>query len=89
MKIVNIITLNFINNWMFKKILSKQIKCEKMKNFIQLAEYKIAQYKKCNLIIEGHYHQNQIYKNYINLPSLYCQNSFLQLKNEEFIEKSI
>jgi len=86
MKIVNILSLNFINNWMFKKILNKNIKCEKIDNFISLAEYKLLQYQDCNLIIEGHYHQNRIYKNYINLPSLYCQKSFLQLKNRAFIE---
>ena len=85
MNIVNIITFNFVNNWMFKKILSKKIRCDKMKVFKQMAEYKISQYN-CNLIIEGHYHQNRMYKNYINLPSLYCQKSFLQLKNKEFIE---
>ena len=87
MYIVNIISLNFINNWMFKKLLVKPIKCEEMRSFQKLANYKISRYIDCNLIIEGHYHQNKIYKNYINLPSLYCQNSFIQLKNNEFIEK--
>ena len=86
MNVMNLITLNFINNWIFKKILNKNIKCEKIDNFISLAEYKLLQYQDCNLIIEGHYHQNQLYKNYINLPSLYCQNSFFQLKNKKFIQ---
>jgi len=89
MSIVNVITLNFINNWMFKKLINKKIKCEKMEYFEKLAQEKISFYQDCNLIIEGHYHQNKIYKNYINLPSLYCQNSFLYLKNGQFIEKSI
>jgi len=86
MNVMNLITLNFINNWIFRKILNKNIKCEKIDNFISLAEYKLLQYQDCNLIIEGHYHQNEIYKNYINLPSLYCQNSFFQLKNKKFIQ---
>ena len=86
MNVMNLITLNFINNWIFRKILNKNIKCEKIDNFISLAEYKLLQYQDCNLIIEGHYHQNQLYKNYINLPSLYCQNSFFQLKNKKFIQ---
>jgi len=86
MNIINIITFNFLNNWMFKKILSKNIKCDSMSNFEKLAKYKLSQYKNCNLIIEGHYHQNKIYQNYLNLPSLYCQKSFIQLKNKEFIE---
>jgi len=86
MNIMNLITLNFINNWMFKLILSKYIKCDKMENFEELAKQKLFFYPDCNLIIEGHYHQNQIYKNYLNLPSLYCQKSFLQLKNQDFIE---
>jgi UDP-2,3-diacylglucosamine hydrolase len=85
MKIVNIVTLNFVNNWMFRKLLNKYIRCDEMNNFTKLAEYKISQYN-CDFIIEGHYHQNKIYKNYLNLPSLYCQNSFLQLKNNKFIE---
>jgi len=86
MNIVNILSLNFINNWMFKKILNKKIRCEKITNFENLAKQKLMFYDDCRLIIEGHYHQNKIYKNYLNLPSLYCQNSFLQLKNGEFVE---
>ena len=86
MNLVNFFSLNFINNWMFKKLLVKKIKCDKMKNFENLAKYKLTQYKDCKLIIEGHYHQNKIYNNYINLPSLYCQNSILQFKNQQFQE---
>ena len=88
MNIVNIISLNFINNWMFKKILNKKIKCENF-DFISLAKQKLTFYKNCKLIIEGHYHQNKIYKNYINLPSLYCQKSYIQFTNNQFIERKI
>ena len=86
MNVINVLSMNFINNWMFKKLLNKKIVCGKMNSFEELAKYKITIYNKCNIIIEGHYHQNKNYKNYLNLPSLYCQNSFLQLKNKEFIE---
>ena len=85
LKILNYLSLNFVNNWLFKTILNKKIKCIKIKNFQNLAEYKISRYN-CKIVIEGHYHQNMIYKNYINLPSLFCQNSFLQLQNNEFVE---
>jgi len=83
MKIMNIITLNFINNWLFKSILSKKIKCEKISDFKKLANYKIS-IKDCDFIIEGHYHQNQFYKNYLNLPSLYCQKEYIKFQNGIF-----
>jgi len=88
MNIVNIFTLNFINNWMFKKILNKKIKCENF-DFDSLAKQKLKFYKDCKLIIEGHYHQDKTYKNYINLPSLYCQKSYIQFINSQFIERFI
>jgi len=86
MDFFNIVSLNFINSWVFKKILNKKVKCDFMKDFEKLAREKISLYPKCILIIEGHYHQNKTYKNYINLPSLYCKKSFFQLKNREFHE---
>jgi len=89
MNFVNIISFNFINNWLFKLILSKKIRCDKMKEFIELAKMKINLYKDCRLIIEGHYHQNERYKHYINLPSLFCQNSYLKYQNGNFVEISI
>ena len=89
MNFVNIISFNFINNWLFKLILSKKIRCDKMKEFIKLAKMKINLYKECKVIIEGHYHQNERYKHYINLPSLFCQNSYLKYQNGNFVEISI
>jgi UDP-2,3-diacylglucosamine hydrolase len=86
MKFINIVSFNFMNNWLFKKILSKNISCDKMDSFEKLAKMKINLYKNCRLIIEGHYHQNKRYKNYLNLPSLYCQNSYLMYKNKQFRE---
>jgi UDP-2,3-diacylglucosamine hydrolase len=59
MKFINLISLNFLNNWLFKKVLSKKIRCDKMNSFEKLAKMKIKLYKNCRLIIEGHYHQNK------------------------------
>ena len=84
MNLVNVITLNFLNNWIFKKLLNKNIRCDELKDFQKLALKKIDLYNDCNLIIEGHYHQNKFYKNYLNLPSLYCQKAFLSYKNGNF-----
>jgi len=89
MKFVNVITFNFLNNWLFKILLNKKIRCDKMEEFQKLAKQKLKFYPNCDLIIEGHYHQDSFYKNYLNLPSLYCQKSFLQLKNGTFITISI
>ena len=86
MKFINIVTFNFINNWLFKLILSKKVRCDKMKEFDKLAKMKIDLYKDCRLIIEGHYHQNERYENYLNLPSLYCQKAYLMYKKKQFIE---
>ena len=86
MKFINIFTFNFINNWLFKLILSKKIKCEKMNNFDKLVKMKINLYKNCRLIIEGHYHQNRKFQNYLNLPSLFCQKSYLIYQKGRFIE---
>jgi UDP-2,3-diacylglucosamine hydrolase len=83
MKFINIVSFNFMNNWLFKKILSKNISCDKI-DFKKLAKMKIKLYKNCKFIIEGHYHQNKRYKNYLNLPSLYCQNSYFKYKDGYF-----
>ena len=77
--VVNILSLNFINNWLFKKILKKKIKCSKISNFKAKIIQKIADidYK---IIIEGHYHQNVLYnvfnKMYINLGAFKCNRSY-------------
>ena len=89
---LNIISLNFINNWLFKKILQKKIDCKRLKNF----EKKIKEKLKLNdygIIIEGHYHQNKILyiydKKYINLPAFVCTKSYnlIQLNNNPIIKE--
>ena len=78
-KILNFISFNFINNWLFKKILQKNIKCFKISNFKTKIFKKIADidYK---MIIEGHYHQNVLYnmkdKIYVNLGAFKCEKCY-------------
>ncbi|NPA55099.1 MAG: UDP-2,3-diacylglucosamine diphosphatase [Epsilonproteobacteria bacterium] len=89
MKLAHILSGNIINNWLFKALLKKPVKCEKMKHLNEFVKKKLSFYDKCDIIIEAHYHQNIILDNYVNLPSLYCQKSFLQLENGKFVEKFV
>jgi len=74
-----------LNNYISKKIENNQFKkniCSKIKNFENLISSKIENYNatKNSYIVEGHYHQNQIFSinniNYINLPSFACNQSY-------------
>jgi UDP-2,3-diacylglucosamine hydrolase len=63
-----------------KQIIEYQIKKLKIKNICsKFIRYKnrfekiLKHYPKNSLIIEGHFHQGVVYKNYISLPSLACQ----------------
>ncbi|ACM92975.1 metallophosphoesterase [Nautilia profundicola AmH] len=89
---LNFFSLNFLNNWLFKKILQKKIDCTKIKNF----EKKIKEKTKkldYDIIIEGHYHQNEILhfhdKTYISLPAFVCTKSYIliQLDNNPIIKE--
>ncbi|WP_457560939.1 UDP-2,3-diacylglucosamine diphosphatase [Caminibacter sp.] len=84
LNILNIITLNFKNSWLLKKILQKKIKCLKISGFRVKVFSKIADinYKK---IIEGHYHQGVEYdfedKTYFNLGAYVCDKVFYVYKD--------
>jgi len=72
-------TLTLLRPWE-KEIIDHRLKRLKAKNICkEFIEYQkrfdaiIKQYPKNSLIIEGHFHQGVIYKNYISLPSLACQ----------------
>ena len=92
--------LNFMNMIDFNYKISKKIEnallskniCHRMKNFEELVNKRINNYK-TDIIIEGHYHQGKTYiidnKKYINIPSLCCDNSYTKLVNSEFLEESI
>jgi len=83
-KFLNLVTFNFYNNWLFKKILKKRVKCTKIENFELKIKKKIADMK-YKLIIEGHYHQNVIYnfknKTYINIGAFKCDKSYYIFKD--------
>ena len=61
-----------IINYKIKKLKIKNI-CFKFIKYQSKFEMISRHYPKNSLIIEGHFHQGVIYKNYISLPSLACQ----------------
>ncbi len=63
-----------------KKLREKNI-CTKIKNFEKIIESIIEKYPSNALIVEGHFHQNRVYKNYISLPALACQKRVGIVKN--------
>jgi len=79
LKIINIVTFNCFNNWLFKKILKKRVKCFKIPNFKLKVIEKIADIN-YNTIIEAHYHQNILYnidkKIYINVGAFKCDKCY-------------
>jgi len=84
-KLLNYVSFNFVNNWLFKAILRKKVKCLKILDFEAKIKEKIADinYK---MIIEGHYHQNKIFdfgdKVYVNLGAFACDKSYFVFENE-------
>jgi UDP-2,3-diacylglucosamine hydrolase len=88
-KLLNILTFNFLNNWLFRKILQKKIKCLQIPNFRQKVFLKTADinYK---IIVEGHYHQNKKFvfenKTYINLGAFVCNQSYFVFENNDLKE---
>ncbi len=84
LNILDIISLNFINSQIFKKILKKKIKCNKILNFKKKVLKKIADID-YNTIIEGHFHQNIFFefggKRYYNLGAFYCDKSYYIFKD--------
>ncbi len=67
-----------------KKLREKNI-CSKIKNFKTIIERIIEKYPQNTLIVEGHFHQNIIFKNYISLPSLACQKKIAIVKSGRFL----
>ena len=71
------------------QILSCKDICHNMKNFNQKAKEIIKSYSRVDMIVEGHYHQGELYKNYISLPSLACQKQIAVVEDENIIFKSL
>jgi len=88
-RMLNILSFNFINNWLFKKILKKSVKCNKIENFKTTIFKKIADIS-YNMIIEGHYHQNVFYKfgnkKYYGLCAYFCKKCYYTYKDYKLKE---
>ncbi len=69
--------------------LKKKSICFEFKNFYKRLDRVLKNYPKDALIIEGHYHQKEIYKNYISLPSLACSGSVGVLRGKKVIFERI
>lgn len=90
LKFLNFIDFNyFISKRIEKSLLNKNI-CHEFTNFEEFARKRVLNYD-TNIIIEGHYHQGKSYRiddqEYINIPSLACQNSFTRFKNKKFVNE--
>ena len=71
-----------------KKLREKNI-CGKIKKFEKMMESIVKKYPKESLIVEGHFHQNRLFKNYISLPSLACQKKVAIVKNGKILISNI
>ncbi len=87
--VLNLLSFNFLNGWVFKKILKKDIKCNKISNFKEIIMKKIADID-YNMIIEGHFHQNVFLqlsgREYYNLGAFYCDRSYYIYKDHKLKE---
>ena len=91
----------FLNFRLSKRILNKlkrKILDYKIPNFKELAEAKVYRYNglcKADIVIEGHYHQGDIFElgsqKYVNVPSFACEQSYFIVEyvpNIKFARKS-
>jgi len=87
MKLINLIDINnFLSKKVETKLMGKKI-CHKQNNFLEFVSNRRKYYdslSKVDLIIEGHFHQGYQSKNYINLPSLACDNRYMRYQNSQF-----
>jgi len=69
------------------KLKNKKI-CDYFKEYKSKFDTIIDEYPPKSLIIEGHFHQAIIYKNYVSLPSLACQGEIgiIKMGNIEFLK---
>jgi UDP-2,3-diacylglucosamine hydrolase len=77
-----------IINHRMRKLEIKNI-CGDFKNYQQRFNTIIKHYPKDSLIIEGHFHQGVIHKNYISLPSLACQRKIARVIGSRLVFKAI
>ena len=67
-----------------RKLKAKRI-CGEFEGYKKRFDSIIEKYPKNSLIIEGHFHQARIYKNYISLPSLACQGEVGIIKSGKIV----
>ena len=73
-----------IINHRMKKLKEKNI-CGNFKNYQKRFDAIRREYPQNSLIIEGHFHQSIIHKNYISLPSLACQKKIAKVHNGKIV----
>lgn len=92
LKFMNFIDINyFISKKIENGLLNKNI-CHKMSYFEKIVTKRVNNYK-TDIIIEGHYHQGDSFvingQKYINIPSLCCSDTYIQITEFEFLGKRI
>jgi UDP-2,3-diacylglucosamine hydrolase len=88
-----IVALNKLdfNGWITKLVLksqkNKQI-CRKIENFEEKITQKLVKYGDCDMVLEGHYHQNKTFMSngvkYTNFASFACDKLFYRFEDLEF-----
>ncbi|NPA82124.1 MAG: UDP-2,3-diacylglucosamine diphosphatase [Epsilonproteobacteria bacterium] len=89
--------LNFIDKiggyFLSKRILKNQAlknPCRKIENFEEFIAKRVHRYKKADLVVEGHHHQNKSFKigdmEYVNLSSFACDRRVFELRKGKIKE---
>ena len=89
---LNMLDFNyFISKKIYYALIKKDI-CYKMKDFDGFAKRRLKNYS-AELVIEGHFHQGKSYKEgnieYVNIPSLCCDNRYFKLEKKIFIGEDL
>jgi UDP-2,3-diacylglucosamine hydrolase len=92
LKILNIVTFNWVNNWFIAwqhdRLIPKKI-CQSIEDFQEKTSPRLQKYGECDVIIEGHFHQGKMWKKegqtYVGLPSFACDGTFVFLTEKGFI----
>ncbi|MDR1460348.1 MAG: metallophosphoesterase [Campylobacteraceae bacterium] len=76
-----------ITKFVLKSQQGKKI-CRNVENFEEKISQKLKKYKNCDVVLEGHYHQNQSFTcsgiKYVNFASFACDKLFYRFENCEF-----
>ncbi len=92
LRFMNFIDINYFISKKIENALVKKNICHKMKNFEQIVSKRLKNYN-TDIVIEGHYHQGNNYlideKEYINIPSLCCQNLYIKIIDSKFQGENI